>query len=150
MFSFRRIPPGNAAYRCDFYQAENIIGYTGNLGNNPTVYFHKDDEYGHITQAHGDASNVGREEVANLDAGCRYSIENVDGQAREMCQLPNGESLVLHPSRGTFVAADRGNIDMMALLFASVWRHTELKQMYHTIRDRRARRAARGGAAGDT
>ena len=25
--------------RDDFYTAENIIGYTGNLHNNPTVYF---------------------------------------------------------------------------------------------------------------
>ncbi len=54
-------------YRDDFYTADNIIGYTGDINNNPTVYFRseKDGEvtFGRITQEHKDDFNVGREEV---------------------------------------------------------------------------------------
>ena len=52
---------------CDtLYSADNIIGFTGK-GTGPdwhkavTVYFENADFAGHITQQHGDASNIGRE-----------------------------------------------------------------------------------------
>ena len=51
------------AYRPDFYIPENIIGYTGVLKKNPTVYFLSGTEYGHITQVHDAWENAGREEV---------------------------------------------------------------------------------------
>ncbi|MEO0911745.1 MAG: hypothetical protein AAFY59_01960 [Pseudomonadota bacterium] len=64
-------------YRDDFYTVKNIIGHTGKIESNPTVYFlHKvaDTEiyYGHITQSHADGANVGREPVRQTtfyDAG---------------------------------------------------------------------------------
>ena len=78
-------------YRHDFYREENIIGYTGELLKNPTVYFadagginprlqqvgNKQQvlvEFGHITQAHNMPSNVGRERVREAFS---YSICNV-------------------------------------------------------------------------
>ena len=47
-------------YRDDFFIASNIVGYTGDLQDNPTVYFETDEEQAHITQAHKKADNVGR------------------------------------------------------------------------------------------
>jgi hypothetical protein len=76
------------------YRPENIIGYTGDTNNNPTVYFVTEsrDENGnlklkdlvrgaqvlflngHITQQHASADNVGRELVKE---SYYYSITNV-------------------------------------------------------------------------
>ena len=56
-----------SGYRDDFYVPDNIIGYTGELGNNPTIYFEKRENgevtFGRITQEHGDPKNKGRELV---------------------------------------------------------------------------------------
>ena len=51
------------AYAADFYVPDNIIGYTGVLSKNPTVYFLSATHYGHITQVHDVWENVGRETV---------------------------------------------------------------------------------------
>ena len=80
---------------CDYlYKKENIIGYTGELDNNPTVYFMSESRdvngnlktqtvrgvaqilflNGHITQAHREQSNIGRERVKESYS---YSIMNV-------------------------------------------------------------------------
>ncbi|WP_025740612.1 hypothetical protein [Aquimarina pacifica] len=57
-----------AGYGDDFYTPENIVGYTGTLGdpeNRPTVYFRKTENgfttFGHITQDYHKKDNVGRE-----------------------------------------------------------------------------------------
>jgi hypothetical protein len=51
------------AYAPEFYVPENIIGYTGVLDKNPTVYFLSATHYGHITQVHEKWRNVGRETI---------------------------------------------------------------------------------------
>ena len=56
-------PSGQPPYRPDFYIFDNIVGYTGDLHTDPTVYFETDTEWGHITQAHPRSDNVGRETV---------------------------------------------------------------------------------------
>ncbi|WP_378188134.1 hypothetical protein ACE939_06790 [Aquimarina sp. W85] len=61
-----------------FYKKSNIIGYTGDIDNNPTVYFLKTDSqgshiFGHITQAHEVEDNVGRSNVFISD---EYKLEN--------------------------------------------------------------------------
>jgi len=78
-------------YRDDFYNEENILGYTGKLEDNPTVYFADAGglnpklqkvgnqqkvvvQFGHITQAHNDPKNVGREAVREAYS---YTIANV-------------------------------------------------------------------------
>ena len=81
-------------YYDQLYRRDNIIGYSGQLNNNPTVYFMTEsrDEKGslktktvggvaqilflngHITQHHNDASNIGREKVKESYS---YSIMNV-------------------------------------------------------------------------
>ena len=61
-------------YRDDFYTEENIVGYTGDINNNPTVYFEKNHgngeiSYGRITQSHGDPENQGREFILKEKEG---------------------------------------------------------------------------------
>lgn len=91
-------------YRDDFYNIGNIIGYSGNLYDNPTVYFHDvaGDAVGHITQAYpDDPRNVGREEVMDL-YGMTYEIDNFHVDGEMVCQEKFG-GLALHTSRTRFV-----------------------------------------------
>ncbi|SHJ41150.1 hypothetical protein [Aquimarina spongiae] len=64
----------------ELYNAQNVIGYTGKLGANPTFYFKKDLGggqilYGHITQSHMLTSNIGREKIEKIDSK-KYEIKN--------------------------------------------------------------------------
>jgi len=77
-----------SGYRDDFYVPENIIGYTGKLGENPTIYFEKREDgkvtFGRITQQHGNPKNVGREMIrmrseSDYDAKNTYAAE-IDGK----------------------------------------------------------------------
>jgi len=63
-------------YEPDFYTPENIIGYTGVLNKNPTVYFLSRTHYGHITQVHEEWTNVGREVIY---PNTTYAFGNRDG-----------------------------------------------------------------------
>lgn len=89
-------------YRDDFYMVQYIVGYTGNLHNYPTVYFQKGNEFGHITQKHGESQNVGRMEVYASDA---YFIGNelVDGSLR-LVEKIDGD--IFHTSRSTLTRVD--------------------------------------------
>ncbi len=66
----------------DLYKPENIFAYTGDIDNNPSVYFKMDIpidkgfqevKYGHITQDHDNSLNIGRERVAQ---GPVYFLKN--------------------------------------------------------------------------
>lgn len=66
-----------SSYAPLFYVRNNIIGYTGELERMPTVYFNDGEHHGHITQAHSDPSNIGREMVQDVHAdGYTYVIRN--------------------------------------------------------------------------
>ncbi len=111
-------------YRDDFYTAENIIGYTGTVHADPTVYFFRDHEYGHITQNHGIAQNVGRGPVRRHED---YRIDNRDVKGEQRCvEYANGK--VFHISRNVFVGKDALSDEQMAVLAQSVTNHTELKR----------------------
>ncbi len=86
-------------YKDGFYIKDNILGYTGDLNNNPTVYFadagginpkivNVDGRqqvvvtFGHITQAHDDPTNVGRGAVMESYS---YSIYNNSQGFAEEC-----------------------------------------------------------------
>jgi hypothetical protein len=151
-----QLPRGGLAmgYRDDFYTAKNIIGYTGNLNDNPTVYFANADaldptldqvdgmdkivwEYGHITQAHPRADNVGRERVF---ASYSYNIFNVqtqsgDHRAKESVYgrlgglRPDNEGYsTFHTSRNTFERVTKGNHHILA---QAIVRHQNIKRMYN-------------------
>jgi hypothetical protein len=107
-------------YRDDFYMVQNIVGYTGNLNDFPTVYFQKGNEFGHITQKHGDSQNVGRMEV---DSSANYFIGNeiVDGSLR-LVEKIDGE--IIHTSRSTLTKVDTfapAERDTVAILARSIY-----------------------------
>lgn len=108
------------SYRGDFYIPENIIGYTGNINNNPTVYFQNGTSFGHITQAHDLAPNVGREEVRQAQD---YEIRNIHGRAQEWAG-----GRCIHPSRNRFISVAALTSAHKFLLSTAISNYTEKKQ----------------------
>ena len=85
-------------YEGSFYVRGNIIGYTGDIESNPTVYFKEGNKFGRITQDHPIASNIGRNLVRTASD---YKITNgSNGKAEEFY---NGG--VKHRSRNPFKTA---------------------------------------------
>ena len=119
------------AYRADFYIPENIIGYTGSLHKNPTVYFLTDDEFGHITQSHRRADNVGREAVGSRNdlPGYTYVMRNETNSKGEEVMFegyvnannPDGPfEGGPHQSRNKFISTQRANINVFAILAQAI------------------------------
>ena len=78
-------------YRDDFYTKDNIVGYTGDIANNPTVYFMTEKDgiktYGRITLNYPkDKKNEGRELVRSRKDYTRKNLsvhkENVGGETK--------------------------------------------------------------------
>jgi hypothetical protein len=90
------------AYAADFYTPDNIIGYTGVLNKNPTVYFLSKTHYGHITQVHGTWRNVGRETIRS---NSKYFFGNVaDGN----CLFERDPGVMTHQSRSPMILVGLG------------------------------------------
>jgi len=126
-------------YRPDFYTAENIVGYTGDLHNDPTVYFETYTEHGRITQFHHKWDNVGRNEVRqNLlfvleGQECtlyRFQSGNLEsvGVLQEFYATHDEEMILddfYHESRNLLVLAGAQEIPILA---AAIDLHTQLKR----------------------
>jgi hypothetical protein len=85
-------------YEDAFYKKENIVGYTGNININPTVYFKRGNTFGRITQDHPNRSNIGRNKVRTKTD---YKIANTaSGHAEEYY-----DGRVQHRSRSLFKSA---------------------------------------------
>jgi hypothetical protein len=108
-------------YRDDFYKAANVIGYTGQVHKNPTVYFFDGKEFGHITQYHPIPLNIGREAV---HTSINYTIRN-DGDNGGLVEYNDGKKI--HPSRNPFVAKKDISADDLALLYQSIIKCPEMK-----------------------
>jgi hypothetical protein len=112
-------------YRDNFFVVPNMYGYTGNINENPTVYFMSQTEHGRITQYHPREANVGRDVVKTNEG---YSIVNqLDDDGVMKCMEFEGEYRA-HKSRGRLVLISETTTDDQALLSQSIWRHTELKK----------------------
>jgi hypothetical protein len=114
------------AYRDDFYNPRNIIGYTGDLLHYPTVYFRRGPEYGHITQHHRYAHNVGREQVG-WDAS--YYIANHYHKGR----IVNTEwerGILVHHSRNPLITSDRFHPGDLTILRQAIIDFPDEKLMY--------------------
>jgi len=108
-------------YMDSFYRTENIIGYTGDLNKNPTVYFFAQSPgenglpkttqvgnsqkvlflNGHITQAHNIAKNIGRDQVIE---SWSYSLMNASSQHDSSGLIKKGQTALqetFHPSETT-------------------------------------------------
>lgn len=107
--------------RGDFYIPQYIIGYTGNINNNPTVYFQHGTSYGHITQDHPIRQNIGREEVRQAQ---NYHIgNNVHGRSEEWV---NG--YCIHESRTAFTSVAGLGVVSKFKLHLAIANHKEKKQ----------------------
>jgi hypothetical protein len=92
-------------YAADFYVPENIIGYTGVLNKNPTVYFLSATHYGHITQVHDVWENVGRETIGST---AQYLFGNI-GDNNCLYEFDAGAGME-HPSRSPMILVSAGAI----------------------------------------
>lgn len=103
------------SYESDFYKPENIIGYTGDLNNDPTVYFKEGDRFGHITQNHKYSSNIGRNKVREFTD---YTIrnQNVKGEIKAQ-EFYDGK--VKHTSRKPFTEVTDDNRGQLATAIKS-------------------------------
>lgn len=100
-------------YEDDFYVSENIIGYTGDLNQKPTVYFQKGNKFGRITQDYpDDRTNEGRNLVRSY---ADYRIENGKGGGAQ--EFYNGK--VQHESRHAFVRIADGDRQKLATAIAA-------------------------------
>lgn len=97
------------SYRDDFYIPENIIGYTGDLNDNPTVYFKSGPEFGRITQYHRHEDNIGRNEV-RLAYDYRIINDESEGKAYEFY-----DGFYRHKSRHQFIEVSHTNRYLLGL-----------------------------------
>jgi hypothetical protein len=122
-------------YRDDFYCTINIIGYSGDPENFPTVYFRTKEEFGRITQEHGGrfgreheggitqepgfSQNVGRAEVQDATG---YTIANeMLAEGERLVEKVNGE--IIHTSRSKFTSVLEIQFETFALLAQAIWRY---------------------------
>ena len=91
------------AYAPEFYIPDNIIGYTGVLNKNPTVYFLSTTHYGHITQVHDEWRNVGRETIR---PNAKYAFGNV-GDNSSLVESDPGAPMS-HHSRSPMILVGAG------------------------------------------
>ena len=114
-------------YRDDFYTTDNIIGYTGNLQANATVYFQKNDgrerSFGRITQDHDLKLNIGRNKVRTTTD---YVVENRNIQGGLRCvEYYNGK--VQHTSRNVFVPVGGLSAVQRSILQRAIYNFPERK-----------------------
>jgi len=104
-------------YRDDFYIVANIVGYTGNIAQSPTVYFRGGNEYGRITQKHDITTNLGRNTVHNDPT---YQFQNQLQPNGALCMVEMSQGQVVHTSRNQFVPAAGLGPGNMALLAQAI------------------------------
>lgn len=152
----KRINDTDNPYAPNFYVNDNVIGYTGNLGANPTIYYfsrtgnmcfcnwlsspaliggvHGRGEFGHVTMDHGCPCNVGRERVYERI----YAIVNHEsngGNSVEWIVARNGW-VDIHPSRNPFVRQTNTNRAAIQNETASfVVNFPTIKELYTLGRD---------------
>lgn len=107
-----------------FFTKENIIGYTGDIDQSPTVYFRKGNRFGRITQHHRNPDNVGRNLVREFDDYTIYNsaddnkaVEYYDGRTR-------------HHSRNPFVSVNGNQEIVLTELASAIERFPNLKPKY--------------------
>ena len=163
-------------YMDKLYKPENIIGYTGDLQNNPTVYFLTPSTNvngqpktklvgkvnqilflnGHITQAHGEATNIGREKVIE---SWSYSIMNAESKHDNTGLIKPGKKALqetfhssepsdpssyydtpdgfsdFHISRSTFTQVSFKDKVTLQTLALSIAKFPLIKKMYGNVAD---------------
>ena len=112
-------------YAKNLYQPKNIIGYTGNINKNPTVYFKNGNQYGHITQDHSIKTNIGREIGVSSSL---YTAKN-NKTTKKLEEAIDGR--VFHKSRNPLIKTSNKN--ELKELSKAIDRYPSLKPMAHEI-----------------
>jgi hypothetical protein len=122
-------------YRDDFYKSENIVGYTGDIHANPTVYFSSDEQHGNvhgrITQDHKNKDNIGRDVVKTNEGYSIWDETDDAGNVRTVEHQADPAHPAFdkrHRSRGELILVDATTtVTDRAILSQSIWRFPELK-----------------------
>ncbi len=130
------MPQKRKEYANTLYDKKNIYAYTGNLNENPTVYFRynfKDGRigYGHITQAHDmKFSNVGREQwhistsyemVNKFDSKGKYLSHEYDYNRKP--------DTYIHKSRTRHYKVNQNDHTKIDILAEAIGKHKGRKKM---------------------
>lgn len=114
-------------YEDSFYVAINIIGYTGDLHDKPTVYFKNGHRFGHITQSHKKADNIGREKV---HTNKNYKIENVYFEdSKEERAVESIGKIKFHKSRNKFIPLGNDDDKTRNILAIAIKNFTAMKNI---------------------
>lgn len=129
-FFSEKVAKNDGGYKSNFYTMSNIVGYTGNLYKNPTVYFHSKYKFGRIVQSHDNPNNVGRgiPQYHESSSGLSYKARNYldsDGSYFFLeVSSPAGIDVFsdvdminqcqIHSSRSSFKRRNSKNIGMLA------------------------------------
>lgn len=111
------------SYEDSFYVADNIVGYTGDLNDNPTVYFQLGNKFGRITQDHPKADNIGRNKVREYED---YSHTNNSQNKAE--EFYGGK--VRHTSRNPFIPSAGLDGAEMSELAKAIEKFPDIKSKY--------------------
>lgn len=124
-------------YRDDFFIVQNIVGYTGDLQDNPTVYFETDEEQAHITQAHNKADNVGRGVVFTIEGHSKVNVYDPEDQKEHLIEMQDGKKV--HKSRNRFIAVPNieNREELKTILEKAILRHNSIKSRYVKFEKRR-------------
>ena len=124
------------SYASDFYSPQNIIGHTGDIDNNPTVYYLQDKQqgnqaYGHITTAHKKPDNVGKE-VVRESTSYRMTHDGVSRSTGNTQTLVEWDANIkqnehIHKSRNRFVPLQEENRQK---LHEATQEHRNVKSRY--------------------
>jgi hypothetical protein len=119
-------------YEDHFYVRENIMGYTGQLLGDPTVYFTTRNRHGRITQNHPIHGNIGRGLVKSRD-GYTFGNEHIEGEVR-LVEYQDGKKF--HTSRNMLILVDPTSSDnTLDILERAITRFPDLKRKYDERRE---------------
>ena len=127
------MPKRRKEYGTDFYVPENIVAYTGDLKNNPTVYFieygdNGEKTYGHITQDHKyDKFNIGREKI---ESDPSYELTNEWDNRKGLASNEKLHGQVFHPSRGAHKLVAPEDETVRKELVKAINKYKGIKKMY--------------------
>ncbi len=111
-------------YEDHFYVRRNIMGYTGQLLEDPTVYFITQNEHGRITQKHQNEGNIGRSLVKSRQ-GYTFENKHIGGKLR-LVEYLNGRQF--HTSRNELILIDPTPSDnTLDILERAIARFPDLK-----------------------
>ncbi|MCK8521175.1 hypothetical protein M0D21_06335 [Aquimarina sp. D1M17] len=126
------MPQQRKIYGGELYSKENIVAYTGDLHDNPTVYFVQYGEdgqktYGHITQDHYyDKFNIGREDIKT---NATYKLVNEWSEDEGLVSREYVNGKCFHESRSEHKLVGPNDEEVREILAKAIDHHPGIKKM---------------------